>query len=249
MIEAHSFNPLLLAERTVVIPGGTGNVGRVLVRAFLASGATVVVPARSGARAAELRAALGDTDVARLDVIPGELGTESDANALHQRVADRYGTVHAVVASLGRFVAAPSVTQAPLSDLRSVIDHYLIAHFLAARALVPLVEPGGSYTLINGPLAFDSLFPGSGLVSVATAAQAMLARLLMMENLPHSVRVNEVVLYTPFGWANADPNHAPLEQSDVALYLAYLASPKGNGIAGKTIHLDSRRPLEILEAA
>ncbi|MCL2515598.1 MAG: hypothetical protein FWD85_00885 [Microbacteriaceae bacterium] len=49
-----------LSGRRVLVPGGTGGVGAGIVRAFLEAGADVVVPTRSDARGAELRAVLGD---------------------------------------------------------------------------------------------------------------------------------------------------------------------------------------------
>jgi len=48
-----------LSGRRVLVPGGTGGVGEGIVRAYLDAGADVVVPTRSEARGAELRAALG----------------------------------------------------------------------------------------------------------------------------------------------------------------------------------------------
>ena len=48
-----------LADCTTLVAGGTGNVGRHVVRALLERGATVVVPSRSPARLDALHAAVG----------------------------------------------------------------------------------------------------------------------------------------------------------------------------------------------
>lgn len=237
----------LLAGRTALVAGGTGNVGRHLVVALLERGATVVVPSRSAERLRALRAAVAPAYVDRLLGIQGDLGDETKAVELGEAVRSRGHSLHMVVASLGRFVAAPSVLEAPLAELRAVLESYLVAHFLAARTLIPLVEPGGSYTFINGPLAFGSHFEGTGLVSIATAAQAMLARIVMDE--ARRVRVNEVVLYTPFGWGDRAPVRAALAPDEVARYVAYLASPRGDAIGGRTIHLDSPEVLHSLQGS
>lgn len=238
----------LLAGRTALVAGGTGNVGRYLVRALLDHGANVVVPSRSPERVAALRTMLGDRGVDRFTSIHGGLRDEATAAQLRDQLRTTDSSLHAVVASLGHFVAAPSLLTAPLADLHDALNDYLIAHFLAVRTLMPLIEPGGSYTFINGPLAFDSQFEGTGLVSIATAAQAMLARVVMKEARQMPVRVNEVILYTPFGWDDKEPARATLARDDVARYVAYLASPKGAAIAAQTIHLNSRQPLQFLEA-
>jgi NAD(P)-dependent dehydrogenase (short-subunit alcohol dehydrogenase family) len=238
----------LLTGRTVLVAGGTGNVGQHLVRALLDHGAKVVVPSRSPDRAAALRESLGERDTDRFTTIVGDIGDEPTAARLRDELKTTGGALDAVVASLGRFVAAASLLSAPVADLRSTVDDYLIAHFLAVRTFLPLIRRGGSYTFINGPLAFDSLFPGAGLVSVATAAQAMLARVVMKETRQTAVRVNEVVVYTPFGWIDTEPARGPLAHEEVARYIVYLASPRGTAVDGQTVHLNSRHPLQSLEA-
>ena len=114
----------------------------------------------------------------------------------------------------------------------------MAAHFAVARPLIPALEPqGGAYVTINGPLAFEPLFPGAGLVSVATAAQAMLARVLMKELASSRVRVNEVVIYSSFG--RGDDERNAVTGADIGRYVAYLLSNQGAGVRGQTIHLRS----------
>lgn len=237
----------LLLGRTALIAGGTGNVGRVIVRALLDAGATAAVPSRSSAKLERLRAEVGSAHDARLITIEGDITGEDDARRLLDEITSRAGALDAAVASLGHFVTAPSVFDAPTTDLQRALDGYLLAHFNVAGAVIPaLRELGGSYTFINGPLAFQPMFPGTGLVSIATAAQAMLARISMAEMEATPVRVNEVVVYTPFGWSDRDPAKAPVQQEDVGRYVALLASPRGAAVRGRTIHLDSPQPLREL---
>ncbi len=231
----------LHAGRTVLIAGGTGNVGRVLVEAFLRAGANVVVPSRSREKIAALRDGIHGVAGERLITVEGNLGEEETASNLVEQIISRHGPLHAAIASLGRFVPVPSLLQASVSDLQQVIDAYLIGHFVAARSLIPALEEDGSYTLINGPLAFQPFSRQSALVSIATAAQAMLARLLFDE--VDSVRVNQLVLYTGFGWGDDDAKKGVVAQEDVARYACYLASEHGAAVRGQTIHLESLAPL------
>ncbi len=234
----------LHAGRTIVVAGGTGNVGRTLVGSFLGAGATVVVPSRSAGKLKELRAAHGEAAARRLIPIEGDIADEEAAPELVDEIVSQHGPLHGAVASLGRFVPAPPLLSVPVRGLEQVIDDYLIAHVVAARALIPAIEDGGSYTLINGPLAFRPMSRGAALVSIATAAQAMFARALMDQ--VDSVRVNEVVLYTGFGWGDGEKKMSPVEQQDVARYVCYLASGRGGEVRGRTIHLDSLSPLKEL---
>lgn len=237
----------LLDGRTALVAGGTGNVGRVLVRALLDAGATVAVPSRSPDKLERLRHDIDLELREKLVTVHGDIADEGSAERLLDEITSRVGTLDAAVASLGEFVAAPSVLSAPLADLHRALDGYLLAHFSVARAVVPALRGrGGSYTLINGPLAFEPMFPGAGLVSIVTAAQAMLARILMSEMEDEAVRVNEIVVYTRFGWDAEDAREAPVQQDDVGRYVALLASPRGAEVRGRTIHLDSLQPLREL---
>lgn len=235
----------LHAGRTVVVAGGTGSVGRVLVDSFLQSGARVVVPSRSEEKLSDLRSHLDPgAPTERLVTIEGDIGDEEKAPRLVEQIDEREGPIHAAVATLGRFVAAPSLFEASVADLERVIDGYLIGHFVAARALIPAIEEGGSYTLINGPLAFRPMSPGAGLVSTVTAAQAMLARVLMDQ--VDAVRVNELVLHTPFGWGEEKEKAAPVRQEQVGRYVSHLASSRAADTRAETIHLDSQEVLREL---
>lgn len=234
----------LLTGRHALIAGGTGSVGRVLVEGFLAAGATVIVPSRSAEKISALRSSLNHAPGDRLITIVGDIGDEGDAERVRDEVLAEIGPLDTVIATLGGFVAAPSVLAAPVRDLRQTLDGYLLAHFIVAKTLMPMLEErAGSYTFLNGPLAFDPLFPGTGLVSIATAGQAMFARVLMKELDSARARINELVIYTRFGWSGAEePGSQPISQADVARYAVNLASQRGAGVRGETIHLKTHEP-------
>lgn len=225
----------MLKGQTIVVAGGTGNVGRHIVRALLESGADVVVPSRSAARIATLRRAVEPETAARLITVQG------DFEAVGRAVAEA-GPVTGAVASLGHFVPARKILRAERDTLDGVWNDYVGAHWLAARALLPdLAARGGSYVMINGPLAFTSSVEGAGLVSVATAAQSMLARVLMHEYRESSARINELVIHSAFGWGTDDANE--VSGSDLGSYVAWLLSSESAPVKGRTIHLDSRDAL------
>jgi NAD(P)-dependent dehydrogenase (short-subunit alcohol dehydrogenase family) len=236
-----------LAGQSIVVAGGTGNVGRYLVRALLERGARVIVPSRTAEHLEALGASIDADHGPRLITMVGDLSDETDTLRVQEYLIT-HRPLHGAIASLGRFMPAPSLLSAPVGDLRAALNDYVIAHFQAARTLIPLIEEGGSYTFVNGPLAFEPMFEGTGLVSVVTAAQAMLARVLFKESKDRPIRVNEVVLYTPFGWSDKAPASGTLPREEVARYVAHLASSKGAAVRGQTIHLKSREPFQAFEA-
>ena len=86
----------LLTDKTVVVPGGTGNVGEGIVRQFLRAGARVIVPSRSESRLNDLRGYLG-TDVDRLVGVTAAYGTFDEADTF----AESLGQIDHVVTSVG----------------------------------------------------------------------------------------------------------------------------------------------------
>jgi NAD(P)-dependent dehydrogenase (short-subunit alcohol dehydrogenase family) len=233
-----------LAERRVLVAGGTGNVGTHLTRELLLAGARVVVPSRSAGKLARLRDALPEPSSERLIGFVGDVADFRESVRVREE-AERLagGPMNAVVATLGGFVAAPSVLAAPVEDLEHALRGYLYPHFIVAQSFLPaLVRNSGAYVSINGPLAWNPMFPGAGLVSIATAAQAMLARVLMNELDDAKVRVNEVVIYSAFGWSDAEQRNV-VTGEDIGRYVAYLVSEAWSQVRGETIHL--RTPEDI----
>jgi NAD(P)-dependent dehydrogenase (short-subunit alcohol dehydrogenase family) len=223
----------------VLVAGGTGNVGRHIVRALLARGATVVVPSRSEPKLQALRArAAGHSG--RLVTLPGNLGDEHDAARLRDDIrALLDAPLDAVVATLGRYAPAPSLARATRADLVDTLENYVVAHFVVARTFLPvLAERGGRYLFVNGPSAATH-WEGSGLVSVATAAQAMLARVLAAEEgAAGRVGVTELVIH-PSGYVGPDDTAGtgPIDGPAIGRYAAALVA--GEVEAGAVVHLDS----------
>ncbi len=173
-----------LDDHTVVVAGGTANVGSFVVRALLERKATVVVPSRSEEKLGGLREHLSwhldENSLDHLHTFVGNLSDETEATVLRQRIIEEVGTLDGVLASLGNFVTTPSLLDASADDLRRALDGYLVSHFMVARTFLPVLkDSGGTYVFAQGPLAFE-LHPefGADLISIATAAQHMLFRAL-----------------------------------------------------------------------
>ena len=203
--------------KTVIVGGGTGNVGEGIVRAFLEANYRVIVPTRSAAKAEQLAQWMSDAS--------GDLRTLvvdiSKATAAREAVLGVVGEADALVASLGGWwQGAPLVGVRP-ETWHHVMDTGLNAHYHFARAFVPLLKrgPSSSYTLING-FSAEQPYPNASLSSISAAAQLMMARNLM-EELKGRHRVNTLVLgpvisrSRPSGnpdWITAvDAGHAAVE--------------------------------------
>lgn len=212
-----------VAGRVVVVAGGTGVVGGVVVRALLAGGAHVLVPTRRPVARADLEphARLAVVGVRSWDE-PVEVGAA---------LADRDWTPDAAVAALGGWwMGTPLLELAPAA-WRVLVESHLTSHFLAARALVPLLAaasgPGAgdpAYVALNGAAARQPMAL-SGPVSVAGAGQTMLLDVLRAEGT--AVRLHEVAVLAAVAGddRNLDPV-ATVRRDEVAqAVLAVLADP------------------------
>jgi NAD(P)-dependent dehydrogenase (short-subunit alcohol dehydrogenase family) len=235
-------------DQTVIVAGATGNVGPFVVRALLERGAGVAAPSRSEEKLRGLREHLrqhvDETRLRGLHTFVGNLGDEREAAVLRQRISEEVGTPSAVVASVGDYVAAPSLLDARTDELQRALDTAVLSHFMIARTFLPgLRRSGGTYVLLQGPLAFE-LYPGLGgdLVSIATAAQHMLFRALAQEVAESRASVVELVGYMLIRDRQAQPT-SPLSGEAVGAFVANLLSGAGEEVHGQSIHLRSPEQL------
>lgn len=236
-------------NQTVVVAGGTGNVGGFIVRALLRQGATVAVPSRSERKIRDLRSYLSqhveEKELARLHTLVGTVSDEVEGRKVVQEIRREVGVPEAVISLMGSWRPANSLLEAKEEDLDHVLEHYLKAHFGVARTFLPVLkERGGRYVFVNGPLAFE-VWPRSGLVSIATAAQHMLFQVLAKEHEDSPVRIAELVTYAYIRNRQAQPG-SPLPGDAVGAYAAHLVSELSMEVHGQSIHL---RSLKLLEDA
>lgn len=176
-------------QSRAVVAGATGQVGEGVVAALVARGWQVTALGRSAKGLSGLVSRLGDPDALRtMELDPSDGGW--------QRFAESIDTPQLVVASLGGWFSGPELAVLPRPDFDRVLGDGLTAHLGAAQAFLPAMEQagGGTYVMINGAAALAPV-PGSGVVSVVTAAQLMLARVLAAE--AQAVTVRSLVIATP----------------------------------------------------
>jgi len=228
-----------LAGKRILVPGGSGTVGRYLVKALLESGATVIVPSRTQSKIDTLSSGLDPGESGRLETVMGDITDASDG----ARIVAAAGTLDGAIASIGRWVAAEGVLDADRADLERAVANYAFEHFSVAKNVLPAVErSGGGYVMITGSLSYEPDGPGTGLVAIAGAAQSMLARVLMKERATLGARINEIVIYSSFGRGDDDANE--VKGADVGRYAAFLLSDAGSGVKGEAVHLRSRKDLD-----
>lgn len=225
-----------MSERTVLVAGGAGAVGEGIVERFLAADWRVLVPSRSQARLDAQRDRLGSPE--NLSGLLGNVGEPQGAALIRDQLRAGGVRLSAVVASIGGWRSGPLLVDTPLDHWRSVLDGNLTSHLVLAQAFLPLVPPGGSYTIIVGDSAEEPV-RGAGSVSVAASAVLMLARSLALESAGKGVRVNALVL-GPVKTRRAAGRYDWVTAEEVGDTCAWLSSPAGRGVSGAALHMLNR---------
>lgn len=234
-----------LADNDTVVVGGTGNVGFFLVEGFLRAGARVLVPSRSEEKFATLLTRLPEHHRDRVSHLPVDVSTEAGGRALAEQVHQRAGSVAAVAASPASWHQTPTMLGAGFDDFRATIESRLYPHYRAVENLLPVLEPGGAYIFIGGPVAFMDPIPvGTGAIATATLAQSALMRAIAAETTGER-RVNEVIMHAYLG-PHGTRRGSGLLGEQVGDYVAALASNTDPEVHGRTLQLQT--PAQVTAA-
>jgi NAD(P)-dependent dehydrogenase (short-subunit alcohol dehydrogenase family) len=161
-----------LQGRIAVVTGGSGGLGRVIVRSLIAEGATVHTFDRSGARAAEALSAAGERVVIHeVDVLD-----ELQLARAYDAVVATHGRVEVLVNTVGK-----SLPPKPLGEWQAMMSLNLTSVFLSCREF--LRRCNRSYARIFNISAMVGLDPVPFKIpyAVSKAGVALLTELLARE--------------------------------------------------------------------
>jgi NAD(P)-dependent dehydrogenase (short-subunit alcohol dehydrogenase family) len=225
-----------MAERSVLITGGTGGLGRAVTASFVETGWRVVLPTR------------GDRPVDGAEVLGGVDLTDEAAVADVTAVAagDPGAPLTAVVNLVGGYSSGTKVHELSLDDFERQFTINLRPTFLITRAALPyLVTAGGGAIVCVSSRAAAQPFPGAAGYISSKAAVTAFAQAVAAEYRDANVRCNVVlpsVIDTPTNRsAMPDADHATwVRPGRIASTIHFLASPESAATSGATIPVYGR---------
>ncbi|GGM02277.1 SDR family NAD(P)-dependent oxidoreductase [Nakamurella endophytica] len=234
-----------LAGRVALVTGGSGGIGRALVRRLAAAGADVAVAYGGDAAAAEESAAQARASGVRAIAAGADLADPGQVVALADRVAAECGPVDLLLANAGLSVPTPGLPELDLDTWQRTLAVNLTAPFLLAQRLVPdMADRGFGRVLFTSSVA---AFTG-GLIgphyAASKAALHGLTAWLSARYAGSGVTVNALapalVADTGMLPADADAGRIPVGRFGTADEVAELAlTMLGSGyLTGKVYLLD-----------
>jgi NAD(P)-dependent dehydrogenase (short-subunit alcohol dehydrogenase family) len=220
----------VVADRTVIVTGGTGGLGRAVVAAFAASAWRVVV---LDMRTAELQGA---------EVIEANL-TDPGAVALAVRAAtaEPGAPLRAVANLVGGFAAGQPVADTPVEVFEAQFTLNLRPTYLVTQAALPALAAagGGAIVCVSSRSALHP-FAGAAGYCASKAAVIAFAQVVAREHAGDGVRCNAVLpqmIDTPANRAVMPPEqHAALTPpAEIAAVIRFLCSDESAPTNGAAI--------------
>jgi len=232
----------LSAPRAAIVTGGTGALGRAVVKRLLGSGARVAVSYRRADEWRSLEAEAGPG--AALFGFEAELADAAAAAAFVEQAERKLGLVDAVALVAGGWAGGTSFDMAPVDEWSRMLRGNLDSAAYVCRAALPhLRKQGGSIVAIGSRAAETG---GSGMAAYAVSKVALhaLVRVLAQENRAQGVRVNAVLPVTIDTPANRnamkDANSSGWTSADrIAQVVVFLLSNESLATTGALVPVDA----------
>ncbi|MCM8748953.1 SDR family oxidoreductase [Thermomicrobiaceae bacterium CFH 74404] len=227
------------SSSVTMVTGGTGQLGRVVVRRFAEAGSQVVVPYRTPGKWEELQAELGPL-TSRVDGLHADLIDEATVQRAVAQALARHGRIDHLLCLAGGF-AGGRFLETGIDLWEQMLALNLRPTLLALHAVLPhLVERGSGRVVTVG--ARQAVEPSAGAPAYAAskAAVIVLTQSLARELRGTGVTINCIVPSTIDTETNrrtmpkADPTKW-VKPEEVAALLLFLCSPEAEAINGAVI--------------
>ncbi|MFI7573724.1 SDR family NAD(P)-dependent oxidoreductase [Micromonospora sp. NPDC049497] len=229
-----------MADRSVLVTGGTGGLGGAVTAAFVEAGWRVVVPERPGRGAADPAAGGPVRPVADLTV-PADV-----ERVVATAAGEPAAPLRAVVNLVGGYASGGLVHETPIDELDRMLAMNLRPTWLVTRAALPhLVAAGGGAVVCVSARAAVAPFPRAAAYATSKAAVLAFANAVAVEYRPAGVRCNTVlpsVIDTPTNRAAMpDADHSRwVAPAEIAPVIRFLASDESAPTSGATVPVYGR---------
>jgi NAD(P)-dependent dehydrogenase (short-subunit alcohol dehydrogenase family) len=249
-------------DKTVIITGGAGGIGKTAVRLFAREGAKVMVADLSEEGCQEICDEVNAQGyVAKY--FAGDLGEKKYCEQLIAHTVETFDGLDILINNAG-IIPRGTILETTDEMWFAALNINLTAVFYLCRAAIPHMQRQGGGAIVNTSSTWG-VYPGPGHMAYCTSkgAVAAMTKNLGRDHAPDNIRVNAVcpnevntpMLRTGFAKRGFDPDKAveqlnktvPLgriaEPEDIADVIAFLASDDARYIAGTTVEVSGAKPV------
>lgn len=233
-------------NRTLVVTGANGGIGRAIAELYHAAGANLVLTDLDLAALDGFAATLGDPD--RIATIKADASSADDAQKTVDLAVQRFGGIDFLVPSAGIYQAKPFAEMTDTDWQRTISINLDGVFYLCKRAL-PALKENSSIVTIASLAAYRGAYVNAH-YGATKGAMVSMTRALSRELAPKT-RVNGVapgIIETPMinellkTRMDETMAHTPLKRlgkpSEIASVIAFLCSPAASFITGETIQVN-----------
>lgn len=224
---------MYIVNRTVVITGATGALGRLTAKSFAARGHSL---------------ALLDFDQTKLDSLsrdlnlPGErlfttvvdLRDGQAVRSAAEAVTAKFGGVHALIHLVGGWTGGKTIPESSAEDFTSMLGQHVWTTFHLFQSFMPLLEKSGWGRVITvSPSTVSNPPPKRGIYNAAKAAQENLVLTLAAELKESNVTANIIQVRA----IDVDNKGTGATPEEIVAAMLYLFSDEAGKVTGARIPL------------
>ena len=238
-----------LQDKTAIITGGAGGLGRAMVAAYAAAGANVVVASRNQEKIEAEAAGIRDKGQSAI-AIAVDITDSEQVEHLVSKTVENFGSLDVMVNNAGRWGRSHLAEETPLDEWRDVVDQNLTGVFIPCMAAGRQMIRQQSGKIINisstagskgNPHQLHYSAAKAGVISLTNNLAYMWAKHNINVNciLPGLIATDELKGYGIIPPDTDDDGNAipkleltpnPENVSDLALFLA---SPASDALTGE----------------
>ena len=213
--------------KRAIVTGGSRGIGRAIVEALLAEGATVTF---CGVRAESVKQTLGELKSADAYGVCADVSQEDDVAALFQFGRERMGGLDILVASAGIGVFAAS-GEMSIADWKRTVEINLTGAFLCSQLAVREMRAGGGGHIVHiSSLAGSHPFAGGAAYTASKAGLNAMSEAMMLDHRHDGIRVTTISpgsVNTEFSRSAGKGGEWKIQAADVArMVVAVLSMPE-----------------------